>query len=144
DGVVGPGDSVMGFGPPEGDAEVDRSLRRAGGRGAMTFALPGPVGTYAAPAATPDPFKHQELLELLYHTLWETVHVFFERRELGHEVGEAAFLYPFLGREKEATFEGLGGGGGSIRIKGGGDGKLRGQGARRASVRIGAACGAAR
>ena len=46
---------------------------------------------------------HQELIEILYHTLWETVHVFFEHRELGHDVGEAGFLYPFLGREKQAT-----------------------------------------
>jgi D-sedoheptulose 7-phosphate isomerase len=41
---------------------------------------------------------HQEMVEILYHTLWETVHVFFEHRELGHDVGEAEFLYPFLGR----------------------------------------------
>ena len=46
---------------------------------------------------------HQELIEILYHTLWETVHVFFEHRELGHDVGEAEFLYPFLGPEKQAT-----------------------------------------
>jgi D-sedoheptulose 7-phosphate isomerase len=43
------------------------------------------------------------LIEILYHTLWETVHVFFEHRELGHEIGAAAFLYPFLGEEKQAT-----------------------------------------
>ena len=46
---------------------------------------------------------HQEMIEILYHTLWETVHVFFEHRELGHEVGEAGFLYPFLGTEKQGT-----------------------------------------
>ena len=40
---------------------------------------------------------HQEMIEILYHTLWETVHVFFEHRELGHDVGDAGFLYPFLG-----------------------------------------------
>ncbi len=48
---------------------------------------------------------HQELIEILYHTLWETVHVFFEHRELGHDVGEAGFLYPFLGKEKQETAE---------------------------------------
>ena len=47
--------------------------------------------------AAADPFVHQELIEILYHTLWETVHVFFEHRELGHDVGAAGFLYPFLG-----------------------------------------------
>ena len=49
---------------------------------------------------TQDPFMHQEMIEILYHTLWETVHVFFEHRELGHDVGESAFLYPFLGSGK--------------------------------------------
>jgi D-sedoheptulose 7-phosphate isomerase len=29
------------------------------------------------------------------------VHVFFEHRELGHDVGEAGFLYPFLGTRAE-------------------------------------------
>ena len=46
---------------------------------------------------------HQELIEILYHTLWETVHVFFEHRELGHDVGESGFLYPFLGTTKQGT-----------------------------------------
>ena len=69
----------------------------------MTFALPGIEGSYAVDAATPDPLIHQEVIEVLYHTLWETVHVFFEHRELGHEVGESGFLYPFLGTEKQRT-----------------------------------------
>ena len=56
-------------------------------------------------AATRDPFLHQEMIEILYHTLWETVHVFFEHRELGHDVGAAGFLYPFLGQEKQSTTE---------------------------------------
>lgn len=55
-------------------------------------------GSYVMPDASDDPFVHQEIVEMLYHVLWETVHVFFERRELGHDVGDAAFLYPFLGR----------------------------------------------
>ena len=54
-------------------------------------------------AATQDPFIHQEIIEILYHTLWETVHVFFEHRELGHDVGDAGFLYPFLGQAKQET-----------------------------------------
>ncbi len=93
----------MGFGPPEGDAEVRLALARAADRGAMTFALPGASGSYAVAAASGDAFIHQELIEILYHTLWETVHVFFEHRELGHDVGQAGFLYPFLGREKQAS-----------------------------------------
>jgi D-sedoheptulose 7-phosphate isomerase len=31
------------------------------------------------------------------------VHVFLERRELGHDVGASGFLYPFLGTEKQGT-----------------------------------------
>ena len=31
------------------------------------------------------------------------MHVFFEHRELGHEVGASSFLYPFLGQEKQDT-----------------------------------------
>ncbi len=40
---------------------------------------------------------------MLYHTLWETVHVFFEHRELGLDVGDSGFLYPYLGQEKQQT-----------------------------------------
>jgi D-sedoheptulose 7-phosphate isomerase len=101
--ILRPEDIVMGFGPPEGDSEVWATLQQARRQGVMTFALPGIEGSYAVEAATQDPFFHQEMIEILYHTLWETVHVFFEHRELGHEVGEAGFLYPFLGTEKQAT-----------------------------------------
>ena len=101
--IVRPADMVMGFGPPEGDPDVWSVLARAGTRGAMTFALPGREGSYAVDATSGDPFVHQEIVEMLYHILWESVHVFFEHRELGHEVGEAGFLYPFLGREKQET-----------------------------------------
>lgn len=101
--ILNPEDIVMGFGPPEGDPEVWATLQEAHLKDAMTFALPGLEGSYAVDAATQDPFMHQEMIEILYHTLWETVHVFFEHRELGHDVGASGFLYPFLGTEKQAT-----------------------------------------
>ncbi len=101
--ILRPEDIVMGFGPPDGDPEVWATLQQAQGLHAMTFALPGVEGSYAVDAATQDPFIHQEIIEVLYHTLWETVHVFFEHRELGHDVGESGFLYPFLGTEKQGT-----------------------------------------
>jgi D-sedoheptulose 7-phosphate isomerase len=44
-----------------------------------------------------DPFIFQEVFEVLYHVLWETVHVYFEHREQGYDVGNSSFLYPFLG-----------------------------------------------
>jgi D-sedoheptulose 7-phosphate isomerase len=93
----------MGFGPPEGDADIDAALAAAAARGAMTFALPGRSGSYALYKPSSNPFLHQELIEILYHTLWETVHVFFEHRELGQDVGDAGFLYPFLGQQKQET-----------------------------------------
>jgi D-sedoheptulose 7-phosphate isomerase len=109
DVIVRPQDVVMGFGPPEGDPEIESGLMSAAARGAMTFALPSrePAEiqksrswSYCFEAVTRDPFQHQEMIETLYHTLWETVHVFFERQEVGQDAGEAAFLYPFLGGEQ--------------------------------------------
>ena len=123
--LVRPEDMVMGFGPPAGDAEVGVALAAARGRRAMTFALPGREGSYAVEAATDDPFMHQELVEILYHTLWETVHVFFEHRELGHEVGDAGFLYPFLGRGKQDAADLVGEVAASIRMKVADDAALR-------------------
>ncbi|HEX4494069.1 MAG TPA: SIS domain-containing protein [Thermoanaerobaculia bacterium] len=98
-----PEDMVMGFGPPAGDRQVDAVLREAQARGAMTFALPGGEGDYALASPSADPFIHQEIVEILYHTLWETVHVFFEHRQLGPGVGASNFLYPFLGEAKQET-----------------------------------------
>lgn len=103
DAILHPQDIVMGFGSPEGDREVLAALASARAGGAMTFALPGPDGSYALEAVTPDPFIHQEMVEVFYHTLWETVHVFFEHRELGQDIGQSEFLYPFLGHSKQET-----------------------------------------
>jgi D-sedoheptulose 7-phosphate isomerase len=137
-------DMVMGFGPPEGDSEVWAALDSARRRHAMTFALPGQHGSYFAPAATPDPFIHQELVEILYHTLWETVHVFFEHRELGHDVGEAGFLYPFLGKEKQETFDVVAEVAASIKMKVHDDALLRAQVAKDESENIANAVAAIR
>lgn len=125
--ILRPEDIVMGFGPPEGDPEVWATLQQAHGRDAMTFALPGVEGSYAVDAATQDSFIHQEIVEVLYHTLWETVHVFFEHRELGYEVGESGFLYPFLGTVKQGTGDLLTEVASSILMKVHDDAKLRAQ-----------------
>jgi D-sedoheptulose 7-phosphate isomerase len=71
--------------------------------GALTLGLPGIGGSYVLDPPTEDPFLHQELIEILYHTLWETVHVFFEHREVGGDIGASGFLYPFLGEQKQET-----------------------------------------
>jgi D-sedoheptulose 7-phosphate isomerase len=103
--ILRPEDIVMGFGAPEGDPEVFAALHEAHTRGALTVALPGAEGDYFCRPATPDPFVHQEIVEILYHTLWETVHVFLERRELGLDSGDASFLYPYLGQQKQDAAE---------------------------------------
>lgn len=95
--LVGSDDMVMGFGPPGGDPEIDAALAEARRRGAMTFALPGVGGSYAIDPVSDDPFVHQEVVEMLYHVLWETVHVFFEHTPISQGAGHAGFLYPFLG-----------------------------------------------
>jgi len=140
--IVQPSDIVMGFGPPEGDPEVLAALDAAAARNAMTFALPGSRGSYACQAPASDPFVHQEIIEILYHTLWETVHVFFEHRELGQDAGAASFLYPFLGQAKQPTDGLVAEVAASIRMKAAEDSKLREQTAREQSAQI-AATGAA-
>jgi D-sedoheptulose 7-phosphate isomerase len=142
--LLEPADIVMGFGPPEGDPEVWAALDAAQRRSAMTFALPGAGGSYFCNPATHDGFIHQELIEILYHTLWETVHVFFEHRELGHDVGEAAFLYPFLGKDKQETTDVVAQVAASIRMKAQDDALLRTQVAHEESEKIGNAAAAIR
>jgi len=137
--ILHPADIVMGFGPPEGDPEVRATLQQAHTRDAMTFALPGIEGSYAVDVVAQDPFMHQEMIEILYHTLWETVHVFFEHRELGHEVGESGFLYPFLGTEKQGTTGLVAEVASSILMKVDDDTKLREQVAREEAEQIGSA-----
>jgi D-sedoheptulose 7-phosphate isomerase len=129
-------DIVMGFGPPEGDSEVWAALEHAHHKGAMSFALPGIEGSYAVEVANEDPFMYQEMIEILYHTLWETVHVFFEHRELGHEVGASGFLYPFLGTEKQGTTNLVAQVASSILMKAHDDTKLREQVAREEAGQI--------
>ena len=137
--ILRPEDIVMGFGPPEGDPEVCAALESADARGAMTFALPGPSGSYALKPATQDPFIHQELVEIFYHTLWETVHVFLEHRELGQDVGQTEFLYPFLGQKKQETAGIVDDVAASIQMKVHDDTSLRTRLAREQSEQIGAA-----
>jgi D-sedoheptulose 7-phosphate isomerase len=94
--ILRPEDMVMGFSFPSGDEMVERALRLARERGALTFALAGEAGGYPFAVPDEDVFVVQEVFEVLYHMLWETVHVYFEHREQGHDVGSSSFLYPFL------------------------------------------------
>jgi D-sedoheptulose 7-phosphate isomerase len=80
------GDMVIAFGV---DAEVPGDCLTIGftdGAAEWTFVPP-----------TDDPFVRQELVETLYHVLWETVHVFLEHLGSSRSgAGSSAFLYPFL------------------------------------------------
>jgi D-sedoheptulose 7-phosphate isomerase len=98
-------DAVMVLGPPEGDPVLAPLLEQAAARGALTLGLPCRVADYAFDTGCADPFVHQEILEILYHTLWESVHVFGEPRGAATDGGPAAFLYPFMraGVESAAT-----------------------------------------
>jgi len=102
--IVRDSDIVMGFASGGDDEAVAAALATARGCGAQTLALPGRNADFALDPPDANAFVSQELIEILYHTLWETVHVFFEHRERGHDdVGASAFLYPFLGGAKQDT-----------------------------------------
>jgi D-sedoheptulose 7-phosphate isomerase len=105
--ILRPEDMVVGFSYPsprslsDEAAAVERALHAARRRGALTFALAGEAGDYPFAQPDEDVFVCQEVFEILYHMLWETVHVYFEHREQGHDVGASSFLYPFLGRSEQ-------------------------------------------
>ena len=143
--IVRETDIVMGFAPPDGDASVTATLDLADGRGAQTFALPGRRGRFAIDPPSPDAFICQELIEVLYHTLWESVHVYLEHGEHGGEdVGASAFLYPFLGGSPQDTSSLVAGVASSIRAKALDDERLRKEAARDQADRIADAIAAIR
>ncbi|HEY4452113.1 MAG TPA: SIS domain-containing protein [Solirubrobacteraceae bacterium] len=87
-----------------------RALALARERGCLTIAF-SPLGAeWEFDPPSEDPHVRQELVETLYHVLWELVHVFFDHRGLlegrsvrrAHDAGASSFLYPFLDeRERE-------------------------------------------
>ena len=145
DALARPDDIVMGFAGPECDAALSAALDRLRDRGALACSWPGRLGEHALPAASRDPFIHQELTELMYHTLWETVHVFFERDSRGDDLGEAGFLYPFLsGQEPHGESDLLADVAASIRQKAAEDERLRTQFAAEEAATFAAAVAAVR
>ncbi len=96
-----PDDIAIGFG---GDEAVAGAIALARERGSLTvaFAAVGAEWEFEPPSA--DASIRQELVETLYHVLWELVHVFFDHRGLlegrqarpVHDTGASSFLYPFL------------------------------------------------
>jgi len=100
-----PDDIAVAFGAGEVAAAVERA-RRAGCL-TIAFAPAGAEHEFEPPSA--DPYVRQELVETLYHVLWELVHVFFEHRGLlagrterrTHDAGASSFLYPFLAERED-------------------------------------------
>ena len=84
----------------------------ARGRGCLTIAFAPAGAEWEFEPPTSDPYVRQELIETLYHVLWELVHVFFEHRGLlegrserrVHDAGASSFLYPFLD-ERESDLD---------------------------------------
>jgi D-sedoheptulose 7-phosphate isomerase len=105
--IAAPDDVAMGFG-----ADCEDAVAVARGRGCLTiaFAPAGAEWEFEPPSTDPD--IRQELIETLYHVLWELVHVFFEHRGLlegrserrAHDAGASSFLYPFLD-ERESDLD---------------------------------------
>jgi D-sedoheptulose 7-phosphate isomerase len=101
-------DVAMAFGAEEDGGEAARALARARSRGCLTIAFCACGAEWEFEPPSGDPFVRQELVETLYHVLWELVHVFFEHRGLlqgrharrVHDAGASSFLYPFLGEQE--------------------------------------------
>lgn len=101
-----PDDIVIVFGtadePEAGELRAALSVARARGCLTIAFAPLGAEWEFTPPHT--DPFIRQELIETLYHLLWELVHVFFEHGGLLDEpsaiprpdIGPSGFLYPSL------------------------------------------------
>ena len=89
--LAGPNDIVIGFG------EAGDSLASARALGCATIAFVPSGAEWEFEPPSDDPFVRQELVETLYHVLWELCHVFLDHRA-GSRAGAGAstFLYPFL------------------------------------------------
>lgn len=101
--LAAPEDIAIGFGSME-EAELRESFALVRARGCLTIAFDDLGAEWEFRPPGDDPFIQQELVETLYHMVWELVHVFFEHRGLLegredrvlHDAGASAFLYPFL------------------------------------------------
>lgn len=102
-------DIVIAFGTDQGDDDASAALAIARNRGCLTIAFSEAGAAWEFDPPSDDPFIRQELVETLYHILWELVHVFFDHRGLlrgrearpVHDVGASSFLYPFLGEQQD-------------------------------------------
>jgi D-sedoheptulose 7-phosphate isomerase len=104
--LLEPQDIALAFGE---HPETVAALGIARERGCLTLAVARVGADWEFVAEQDDPLIAQELVETLYHVLWELVHVFFEHRGLlegrsertVHDTGASSFLYPFLGQRED-------------------------------------------
>jgi D-sedoheptulose 7-phosphate isomerase len=114
--LVEPQDMVMAFGEPADGAhepadgaQLSQAVADARSAGALTIAFAALGAEWTLEPPSDDPFVRQELVETVYHVLWELVHVFFEHRGLlegrterrSHDAGASSFLYPFLAERED-------------------------------------------
>jgi D-sedoheptulose 7-phosphate isomerase len=112
--VAEPDDIAIGFGTDEDGGEAAAAIALARERGCLTLAFAPAGAEWEFEPPGPDAPVRQELVETLYHVLWELVHVFFDHRGLlegrsarrTHDTGASSFLYPFLG-ETEHDLEAI-------------------------------------
>jgi len=98
-----PDDVVLAFGDAQDAPALSATLAAARACGSLTVAF-APLGADWEIEPSGDPYVQQELIETVYHIVWELSHVFFEHRGLlqgrterrGHDAGASSFLYPFL------------------------------------------------
>ena len=110
--LVKPDDIVIAFGAAADVADAAAVVQAARVRGCLTIAFARVGADWEFEPPTGDRYVAQELVETLYHVLWELVHVFFEHRGLlegrtqrrTHDAGASSFLYPFLD-ERESDLE---------------------------------------
>jgi D-sedoheptulose 7-phosphate isomerase len=100
--------AIVFTGEADDPAQLTRVVGLAKARGCLTVAF-APLGAeWELPPPSDHPYVRQELIETLYHVLWELVHVFFEHRGLlggrearrVHDPGASGFLYPFLSEQE--------------------------------------------
>jgi D-sedoheptulose 7-phosphate isomerase len=101
-------DIAMAFGAGSDGGAAARAVAVARSRGCLTVGFGASGAEWECLPPTADPAVAQELVETLYHVLWELVHVFFDHRGLlagrdarrVHDAGASSFLYPFLGEDE--------------------------------------------
>jgi D-sedoheptulose 7-phosphate isomerase len=99
-----PEDIAIGFGAEHDREEAPAAIAIARDRGCLTLAFAPAGAEFEFEPPSGDAAVRQELVETLYHVLWELVHVFFDHRGLlegrsarpTHDTGASSFLYPFL------------------------------------------------